>query len=75
MHQAGITGVQASPKGLRHGFAVGALVAGVPDMTVMRWLGHARIETTLIYTEAVGVEARMIAKRMWAPLLPPDLLA
>ena len=75
MRAAGITGLQASPKGLRHGFAVGALVAGVPDITVMRWLGHARLETTMIYTEAVGAEARAIAKRMWAPLLRQDLLA
>jgi integrase/recombinase XerD len=70
MRLAKISGVQASPKGLRHGFAVGALVAGVPDITVMRWLGHARLETTMIYTEAIGAEAQTIAKRMWEPLLP-----
>ena len=75
MRAAGITGQQANPKGLRHGFAVGALVAGVPDVTVMRWLGHARLETTMIYTEAIGAEARTIAKRMWGPLLSRDLLA
>ena len=75
MAAARISGLQASPKGLRHGFAVGALVAGVPAITVMRWLGHARLETTMIYTEAVGAEARTIAKRMWAPLLHPDLAA
>lgn len=75
MDAAGISGPQASPKGLRHGFAVGALVAGVPDITVMRWLGHARLETTMIYTEAIGAEAEAIAKRMWKPLLSNDLLA
>ena len=75
MDAAGIDGLQASPKGLRHGFAVGALVAGVPDTTVMRWLGHARLETTMIYTEAMGGEAQAIAKRMWEPLLRNDLLA
>ena len=75
MDAAGIDGLQASPKGLRHGFAVGALVAGVPDTTVMRWLGHARLETTMIYTEAMGGEAQTIAKRMWEPLLRNDLLA
>lgn len=69
MKSASIVGVQASPKGLRHGFAVGALVAGVPDTNVMRWLGHARLETTMIYTDAVGAEAHMIAERMWEPLL------
>lgn len=75
MRAAGISGPQASPKGLRHGFAVGALVAGVPEVTVMRWLGHARLETTMIYTEAIGAEAQAIAKRMWEPLLRHDLLA
>ena len=75
MSIAGIAGVQASPKGLRHGFAMGALVAGVPDITVMRWLGHARLETTMIYTDAIGAEARSIARRMWEPLLRRDLLA
>lgn len=69
MRAAEISGTQASPKGLRHGFAVGALVAGVPDMTVMRWLGHARLETTLIYADAIGAEAHAIAERMWEPLL------
>lgn len=75
MCAAGISGLQASPKGLRHGFAMGALVAGVPDITVMRWLGHARLETTMIYTEASGAEARAIAKRMWEPLLRSSDLA
>ncbi len=74
MDAAGIRGPQASPKGLRHGFAIGALVAGVPDTTVMRWLGHARLETTMIYTEAMGAEAEAIAKRMWKPLLGHNLL-
>ena len=72
MDAAHITGTQASPKGLRHGFAVGALVAGIPDTTVMRWLGHARLETTMIYTDAIGAEATTIAKRMWKPLLQAD---
>ena len=75
MQTAKITGLQASPKGLRHGFAVGALVAGVPDITVMRWLGHARIETTMIYAEAMGAEAQTIAQRMWKPLLRTGLQA
>lgn len=69
MGNARIIGIQASPKGLRHGFAVGALVSGVQDVTVMRWLGHTRIETTMIYTDAIGVEAHAIARRMWQSLL------
>ena len=75
MRAAHIAGVHASPKGLRHGFAVGALVAGVPETTVMRWLGHARLETTMIYTNAVGAEAQIIARRMWKSLLGTELRA
>lgn len=65
MTEAGIAGVQASPKGLRHGFAMAALTAGVPINLVQRWLGHARIETTSIYANAVGPEERAMAARMW----------
>ena len=65
MHEAGISGLQATPKGLRHGFAIAAIVAGVPLVIVKEWLGHARLETTGEYTKAVGAEARTIAKRMW----------
>lgn len=74
MHEAGITGVRAVPKGLRHGYAVGALCEGVNDLSVMKLLGHARLETTRIYSDAVGDEARAITKKIWQPLLQGDLL-
>jgi integrase len=32
---------------------------------MQKWLGHARIETTAIYANAVGPEERAIASRMW----------
>ena len=60
-----IGGVHASPKGLRHGFGIHAIRSGVPLNLVQRWLGHARMETTAIYLEAVGPEERAIAARMW----------
>jgi integrase len=44
MQRAGVEGCRACPKGLRHGFGVGALQAGVPLNLVQRWLGHARNE-------------------------------
>jgi integrase len=65
MQAAGINGVQASPKGLRHGFGVAAVQAGVPLHLVQRWLGHAQLSTTAIYAEAVGQEEQDIAARMW----------
>jgi site-specific recombinase XerD len=65
MTAAAIFGPKASPKGLRHGFAVGALHSGVPINFVRKWLGHARLSTTEIYAEAVGEEEQAIAARFW----------
>lgn len=66
MAEAGIAGPQACPKGLRHGFAVEALSRGVPLTMVQRWLGHASLRSTAVYTEAMGPEERAFAERMWA---------
>ena len=65
MGKAGLEGEHASPKGLRHGFAVSAIQAGVPLNLVQRWLGHADMATTAIYAAAMGPEERDIAARMW----------
>lgn len=65
MSTAGITGIQGTAKGCRHGFAVDALVKKVPLVIVQEWLGHAKLETTAIYSKAVATEARTIANRMW----------
>jgi integrase len=59
-------GIHATPKGLRHGFGIHAIHSGVPLNFVQRWLGHARMETTAIYLDAIGPEEREIASRMWA---------
>ena len=63
--RAGIDGVRATPRGLRHAFGVGTLAAGVPLNVVQRLLGHASIATTTIYTEAAGPEAHALAARFW----------
>lgn len=62
---AGVGGSQAMPKGLRHGFGVHAVQCGVPLTLIQRWLGHADIATTAIYTHVLGPEEREIARRMW----------
>ena len=41
MAAAELDGPHASPKGLRHGFGVAAVSAGIPLNLVQRWLGHA----------------------------------
>lgn len=65
MSDANIEGPHATPRGLRHGFGVHAIQSGVPLNMVQRWLGHADISTTAIYTNAVGPEERALARRMW----------
>ncbi len=65
MKAAGVKGPQATPKGLRHGFGVAAIQAGIPLNLLQRWLGHAQLTTTAIYADAVGPEERNIAARMW----------
>jgi integrase/recombinase XerD len=65
MKLAGVKGPQATPKGLRHGFGVAAIQAGIPLNLLQRWLGHAQLTTTAIYANAVGPEERNIAARMW----------
>jgi integrase/recombinase XerD len=68
MKKAGIADALCKPKALRHGFAVDAGQNGVPLNIVQRWLGHARIETTAIYANAIGDEERALAERMWTGL-------
>ncbi len=66
MDDAGLSGLHASPKGLRHGVGVAAVQSGIPLNLVQRWLGHAQLSTTAIYADAVGPEEQAIAARMWA---------
>lgn len=72
MATAGITGAQACPKGLRHGFGVQAIRSGVPLNMLQKWMGHASMETTAIYANAQGAEELAIADRMWIEKPPPS---
>lgn len=68
MARAGIADPLTKPKALRHAFAVDAGQNGVQLNIVQRWLGHARIETTAIYANAIGEEERELAARGWRSL-------
>jgi integrase len=65
MSRAGVTGPMSSPKGLRHGFGMKAAGHNVPVSIIQRWMGHASATTTAIYLDAVGVEERRFARRLW----------
>lgn len=65
MEKARIAGAMASPKGLRHGFAIACIGKNIPLPTIQKWMGHARLETTAIYLGASGEEERALARRLW----------
>jgi integrase/recombinase XerD len=65
MAAAGISGMRAMPKGLRHGFGVTAFQSNVPPHLVQRWLGRALLRTTGIYGDLIGPEEHAFAERMW----------
>ena len=68
MAVADISGIQACPRGLRHGFGVHAVRVGVPLTDIQRWLGHAALSTTAISLQAIGPDERLVAERMWRGL-------
>lgn len=65
MDAAGINGVKASAKGLRHGYGIHAALTRVPETRIKKWLGHASLATTEIYLDMAAPEDRSIAERMW----------
>lgn len=73
MAEAGISGSQAMPKGLRHAFGVRAVQNGISLNMVQKWLGHADIRTTSIYTDLGGPEERALMERTWK-VFPRTLL-
>lgn len=66
MFLARIEGPMSCCRGLRHGFGIRAAGERIPPSLIQRWLGHSRVETTLIYLDAVGHEERKHARRMWS---------
>lgn len=65
MAAANITGIKASPKGLRHSFGIACVDAGVQLQMISRWMGHASLDTTVIYTTASGQVERNVISRIW----------
>ena len=65
MQLAGLSGIHACSKGLRHAFAIACLDKQIQLNMVQKWLGHSSPATTAIYANAVGQEERNIAARLW----------
>ena len=66
MAAAHVSGTNAMPKGLRHGFGVNATLSRVPQSLLKRWMGHASIRSTEIYLDVMGPDERAIAAWMWS---------
>ena len=65
MRAAGVSGPQASPKGLRHGFVIAHQHAATPEHMIQRWLGWASRDMMAVYGRAIGQDEREIAGRLW----------
>lgn len=65
MAAAAVDGPQAMPKGLRHRYGVLLAEEGVPLGLAKELLGHASVNSTLIYQGVVGVEKRRMVSRVW----------
>ena len=65
MDAAGLNGMKACARGLRHAFGVCAAVNCVPQVCIQKWLGHEDIATTSIYIDMAAPEDHILAARMW----------
>lgn len=65
MKAAGISGVQATSKGLRHGFGVRGALVQIPLSVIQHWMGHADASTTAIYLAVQDEEERALIQKTW----------
>jgi len=65
MRAAGISGIRACYRGLRHSRAVKWSLDKMPLNKIKDWLGHESIATTEIYLNTMGAEDHMLAARSW----------
>lgn len=55
----------SKPKALRHAFGAEAALNQVSLSLIKKWMGHAKLETTEIYTSLIGDEERSLARLTW----------
>ncbi len=65
MKGAAISGVQATTKGLRHGFGVRGAMGQIPLSLIQHWMGHADATTTAIYLAVQDEEERALIQKTW----------
>ena len=65
MRLAGEPEFVSKPKALRHAFGAEAVLNQVALPLIKKWMGHAKLETTEIYTSLIGKEERVLARLTW----------
>ena len=65
MSAAGIEGVQATPKGIRHSFVIAHQQNKVPAHMIQRWAGWSTPAMLEVYGAAMGEEERELAAGLW----------
>jgi integrase len=68
MHAAQNPSHLSNPRSLRHAFGAQAALSQIPLTMIRKWMGHARLETTEIYTGLVGDQERQLARLTWGDL-------
>lgn len=65
MAHAGIEGIHATPKGLRHSFVIAHQQAKTPENVLQSWLGWSSSAMFEVYGKALGEEERSLASVLW----------
>lgn len=65
MMAAGIEGVHATTKGLRHAFGVRGVMAGIPQNLLQMWFGHSQSSSTAVYLDVRDEEERALMRKTW----------
>lgn len=66
MAHAGLDGIKATARGLRHGFGIACAQSGLDVTNIQDLMGHVKLETTKIYLKFVGKEQRTMVSKTWA---------
>lgn len=65
MDEAGIEGIHATPKGLRHSFVLSHMEKRTPPVVIQKLIGWASTDMLRVYGDAVGSELREMAGAIW----------
>lgn len=65
MEEAGVSGIHATAKGLRHAFGVRGALVQIPLSLIQHWMGHADSTTTAIYLAVRDEEERALIEKTW----------